>query len=104
MVLDAQTGAGIAAGATLILHSSACSDSVVGISNSQVLSGCNDREGTYDVTVRKAGYREWTKSNVVVRDTCSLETARFDVRLERFSNGPAANRASWRALSSDRRS
>jgi len=31
------------------------------------------------------GYRDWVQSGVRVIDTCSLETRRFDVRLERLS-------------------
>ncbi len=83
-VLDGQTGAGVAAGASLVLHSAACADSIVGVTDNQVLAGCVDYAGTYDVTVRKPGFRTWTQSNVVVRDTCSLETRRFIVRLDRL--------------------
>ncbi len=81
-IFDAQTGARAAAGASLILRSPACTDTVVGVADDQVLAGCDDREGTYTVTVSKPGYRDWTQSTVEVRDTCSLETRRFDVRLE----------------------
>lgn len=83
-IFDAQTGARAAAGASLILRSPACIDTVVGVADDQVLAGCTDYEGTYTVTVRKPGYRDWTQSTVEVRDTCSLETRRFDVRLERL--------------------
>jgi hypothetical protein len=83
-VFDAQSGARAAAGASLILHSAGCTDSVAGVTNDQVLVGCWDHEGTYDVTVRKAGYRDWVQTGVRVRDTCSLDTRRFDARLERL--------------------
>jgi hypothetical protein len=82
-VLDGVTGLGAAAGATLILSSHACSDTVTGRTDTQVLSGCTDYEGNYVVTVRKPGYRDWIQSVVQVRDTCSLETKRFTARLER---------------------
>jgi hypothetical protein len=83
-IFDAQTGARAAAGASLILRSPACVDTVIGVADDQVLQGCVDYEGTYTVTVSKPGYRDWTQSLVEVRDTCSLETRRFNVRLERL--------------------
>lgn len=84
-ILDASTGLHAAAGATLILQSTACSDSAVGTADDQVLSGCVDYEGVYTVTVRKAGYRDWIQTGVRVRETCSVETQRLTVRLEHSS-------------------
>ena len=83
-VFDGQTGTRAAAGASLVLRSATCTDSIVGVTDDQVLTGCVDDAGTYEVTVRKPGFRTWTQSNVLVRDTCSLETRRFDVSLERL--------------------
>jgi hypothetical protein len=43
-----------------------------------------ERAGTYEVTVRASGYREWKQSNVVVTsDQCHVVPVRLTARLER---------------------
>jgi hypothetical protein len=43
-----------------------------------------EREGTYEVTVRAAGYREWTRPNVVVkRDECHVIPVALTAYLQR---------------------
>jgi hypothetical protein len=43
-----------------------------------------EREGTYDVSVRAAGYREWTRSHVVVkRDQCHVIPVSMTAYLQR---------------------
>jgi len=42
-----------------------------------------EREGTYAVTVTRAGYRAWTTSGVhVSRDVCHVRTVTFTARLQ----------------------
>jgi hypothetical protein len=82
-VQDASTGLSAAAGATLILRSTACADSVVGTTDADVLSGCVDYDGVFTVTVRKPGFHDWVQTNVRVRKQCSVETQQLTARLER---------------------
>ena len=45
-------------------------------------SGVHERAGTYTVTVRKPGYREWVLSDVrLTRDECHVITRQLQVRL-----------------------
>jgi hypothetical protein len=47
-------------------------------------SGAFERSGTYTVTVRRPGYREWVRSNVVVEraDRCHVQTTSVTAELE----------------------
>ncbi len=66
-VVDAATGASRADGATLVVREGAYADSMTGGPGSPpVLAAAPEREGTYEVTVRRAGYRDWTRSGVRV--------------------------------------
>jgi hypothetical protein len=43
-----------------------------------------ERPGTYEVTVSKPGYRDWTQSGVRVTDgECNVRTANLTARLQR---------------------
>jgi hypothetical protein len=43
--------------------------------DAQALAGAGERAGTYRVTVRKAGYRDWVRTGVVVTaDVCHVRT------------------------------
>jgi hypothetical protein len=43
-----------------------------------------ERDGTYEVTVQAAGYREWKRSNVLVsRNECHVNPVTFTARLQR---------------------
>jgi hypothetical protein len=84
-VTDSLTGAPAAAGATLVatrVRGGAYADSATGDRDDQVLYGADDRPGVYDVTVRKAGYREWHRAAVEVRDGCpQVQTVPLAARL-----------------------
>ncbi len=88
-VFDARTGTPAAAGATVLLSGSA-QDSVTAPSTSGALVIAKvwyeDRvkAGSYSVTVRKAGYSDWTQSNIRVQfDRCHVQTfERLAARLE----------------------
>ncbi|HSQ32724.1 MAG TPA: carboxypeptidase-like regulatory domain-containing protein [Gemmatimonadaceae bacterium] len=88
-VFDARTGTPAAAGATVLLSGSA-QDSVTAPSTSGALVIAKvwyeDRvkAGSYSVTVRKAGYSDWTQSDIRVQsDQCHVRTfERLAARLE----------------------
>lgn len=86
-VRDSTTGADAVAGATGIASDGAFRDSVSipsGTSpHASAISLVGERAGTYTVTVRKAGYRDWTNSNVVVtRDACHVRTVTLTAQLQ----------------------
>ena len=87
-VVDSLSGAPAAAGAVLLTYDLANGgarvDSILGQSDTDVLGGADDRAGNYSVYVRKAGYRDWTRAEVVVRDGCpAVKTVHLTARLAR---------------------
>lgn len=87
-VEDSATGAPTAAGAVLLLYDLEQSrgpvDAVTGERDDENLEGAQDRPGRYTVMVRKAGYQDWVKSPVTVRDGCpQVRTVRLTARLAR---------------------
>jgi hypothetical protein len=91
-VVDAQTGAPAVDGATVVIRGSSFADSVVVTPRPSPLDSLaamwfEDRiePGRYTVTVRKAGYREWTQSvRVERRDGCHTSNEVVTARLERL--------------------
>ena len=90
VVQDSVSGAMIASGAQLIAREGTYADSMSLPANradldSKSLSAANERAGTYTVTVRKPGYREWTRSNVQVeQEVCHVRTVRLTALMQRF--------------------
>ena len=87
-VQDSVSAAPAAAGATLFTYDLAAGgarvDSTTGTSDTDILRGADDRPGSYSVTVRKAGYRDWVRSDVVVHNGCpAIETVALTARLAR---------------------
>ena len=88
VVRDASTAGPAAFGATLVARDGAFADSATGLysgSDERLATHLNvalDRPGTYDVTVRKAGYQSWTRQGVrVEQGECRVEGRTLDVRL-----------------------
>lgn len=83
-VKDARTGAAAANGATGTITEDLYSDALTVANDSLMVPRRTvEREGVYDVTVSKPGYRAWTATGVkVVKDECHVKTAALDVRLE----------------------
>jgi hypothetical protein len=50
-----------------------------------VLSAASERSGTYDLTVRAPGYRDWTRTGVRVtqEDQCHVRTVALTARLRK---------------------
>ena len=76
------------ASATLIARSGAYVDSVGPVqaqpSFGIVLPTAGERAGTYDLTVRSTGYRDWTKTGVTVtKGVCHVDQQAFTARLQR---------------------
>jgi len=89
LVRDAATDAYIGSGATLVLTDGAFVDSA---SHPAVLPSVNEyplttpnsgeRAGTYDVIVRRAGYDDWHRNDVVVtQGRCHVRTVSLTARL-----------------------
>jgi hypothetical protein len=79
--------------ATLIARSGTFVDSVgptapysIHVNDSPVLilNSAGERAGTYDVTVRSPGYRDWTRSGInVSADECHVRLTSVTARLQR---------------------
>lgn len=85
-VQDSVTGANVLAGSTLVLRNSAgVADSVtVEAQSFPILSTGlgHGAAGTFSLTVRHAGYAEWAKNGIEVKqERCGARTERVDVRL-----------------------
>ena len=85
-VHDTLTDVPVAAGATLLTYDLAVGgsrvDSTTGTSDTAVLRGADDRAGRYTVVVRKTGYGDWIKTDVVVHNGCPhIETVTLTARL-----------------------
>ena len=68
-VFDGSTGTPSGSGATLVVRSGAYTDSVVAPSSTQADTAAlaaGNQPGFYVVTVRKAGFLNWTKDSVLV--------------------------------------
>ncbi|HET7274543.1 MAG TPA: hypothetical protein VFI91_05160 [Longimicrobiaceae bacterium] len=90
-VEDAVTGAPIAEGATGIAREGDYTEElqITGWENlpsgeqvATTLSGLNERPGTYDVTIDKAGYVPWQAENVrITEGLCHVETVELTAEL-----------------------
>ena len=89
-VRDAATGAPIAAGSTLVLVDGSFVDSVTvpeGALSQNAMPLMTprsmERRGRYQVTVRRAGYQDWRRSDVLVREgDCNVFTMHLVARLK----------------------
>lgn len=84
-VVDARTRSSINDGAFVVATDGAYRDTVT-LSSDQTTRPVGlafEREGTYTVTVRRIGYKEWTRTGVVVpRGDCAVEVQRLTAALE----------------------
>lgn len=87
-VRDAVSGAPAAAGARLTIREGDYVETMDGpaVPELVLLFGAGERAGSYTVTVQKAGYQEWTRRNVIVRDGgCHVLSVRLEARLQPVS-------------------
>jgi hypothetical protein len=83
------SGVWSASGAQLIARDGAYADSMSVPANrpdldSSSLSAAGERTGAYSLTVRKAGYRDWTRDNVqVTKNECHVNTVKFTALVQR---------------------
>jgi hypothetical protein len=94
-VKDSATGQWAASGAELQIRdpSGTLVTSLVSMSSfppdhpeldSRALTGAGEQAGTFQVTVLKAGYRDWVRPGVVVRrDACHVERTELTALLQR---------------------
>jgi hypothetical protein len=88
-VQDSATGTPSASGAQLIARDGAYADTSSFPPNRPDLDGLHlvaagEREGTYTVTVRKAGFVDWERSGIVVTaDECHVRPVALTARLKR---------------------
>jgi hypothetical protein len=90
LVRDAATGAYLGAGSTFVQRSGSYADSAslpidldLPYDLSLVVESAFERSGTYDVTVRRAGYVTWERSAVhVASGVCHVETVRLEAHLQ----------------------
>jgi hypothetical protein len=81
-IRDSASNAPAAAGATVVATSGVFTDSV--LATHELLVGlAEERRGTYTIRVRKAGYRLWSRSGVVVESgECGINTVHVLARLQ----------------------
>ena len=90
-VHDGQTGLFAASGSTVVARSGTYADSLRVATNAADSFGvqlAENRPGTYDVVVRKAGYLDWTQTGVVVVPGAApcpelVKTTNVDAMLQR---------------------
>jgi hypothetical protein len=90
-ITDSITAAPLAHRASLIIRDGAYVDSVpwsgtpTDSAQLDFLIAGPDREGTYDVTVRREGWRVWTRADVRAprEKGCNVKQAQLTVRLQR---------------------
>ncbi len=88
VVNDSASGAPAASGARLVVRDGTYADSTAFPAghpevDSMPLYGAENRPGIYEVTVRKAGYRDWLRSGVkVTQGQCYVNTARLTALLQ----------------------
>ena len=88
-VQNSATGAPSASGAQLVARDGVYADTSSFPPNrpdleNQPLVGAGEREGTYTVTVRKDGFLDWERTNVVVTaDECHVRPVALTAPLER---------------------
>lgn len=89
-IRDSISNQPIASGATVILADGAFVDSTVVPAGDPAWDAypvttqrTYERAGRYEVTVRRAGYSDWTRADVVVqRDECHVRTVTLTARLQ----------------------
>lgn len=86
-IRDAATSLPAARGAIAVVSDHSFVDTLRGIpfADSLTVFGVFERPGVYTVVITKSGYRDWTRSNVVVnKDECHVIPVQLDARLERI--------------------
>jgi hypothetical protein len=80
---DARTGAALKGPATLTVRDGAFVETAEIPEEFSSMGIAHERAGVYVVTVKKAGYRDWTRADVAVkRGECHVETATLRAELE----------------------
>jgi len=83
-VQDSVSGGNVTPGSTLVLRNATSVDSVVAPSEPTLTAmGVGEgRTGTFTLTIRRAGYQAWTKTDLKVEDgQCGAETVDVTARL-----------------------
>ena len=89
-VKDSVSNAMSASGAQMIARDGIYVDSVSAAANrpevdALPLHAAGEREGTYTVTVRKSGFRDWTRANVqVTKGECHVNAVNLTALLQRL--------------------
>jgi hypothetical protein len=82
-VEDAMSGTNVTPGASVVLRSGAYADSLVAPPGVNSV-GVGNRAGTFTLTVRRAGYELWTRTDVRVEaGPCGAATVELTARLNR---------------------
>ncbi len=90
LVNDSASGAPAASGAQLLVRDGAYVDSTAFPPghpelDATPLIGADNRPGTYQVTVRKPGYWDWSRSGVKVTEgRCNVNTVKLTARLQQL--------------------
>ncbi len=90
LVEDSVSGAPAASGARLVVRDGSYVDSTATLPghpevDALPLSGADNRPGIYEVTVRKAGYRDWLRTGVkVTQGQCNVNTVNLTALLQRL--------------------
>lgn len=80
---DARTGAALTGPATLVVRDGAFVETAEIPAGLTGFGAAYERAGVYVVTIRKAGYRDWTRADVAVKsDECHVQTVVLRAALE----------------------
>jgi len=82
--IDSLTQGPLASAADIVARDGAFADSVRALAPGQFWATAGERPGTYQVTVRAAGYQPWVRSGIVVTsDGCHVKLVVVTARLQR---------------------
>lgn len=80
---DARSGAALTGPATLTVRDGAFVETAEFPAELSTIGVAHERAGVYVVTVKKAGYRDWTRADVAVKsDECHVQTAVLRAELQ----------------------
>jgi hypothetical protein len=81
---DSVADAPLAVAAKIVIREGAFGDSILAIPPGQSWLAAGERPGTYQLTIRAAGYRDWVRDAIVVgHDGCHVVLVSIRARLQR---------------------
>lgn len=82
-VTDSSTQSAMSSGVSVVARDGSYVDSAAPFPGASTFALAGERAGTYSVTVRKVGYKDWVKSGIqVTKDVCHVQPVGVTARLQ----------------------